>query len=126
MGYIPELNLPRPNVRSMPTKAAAILASLSSGRDEGAVGARVGAEVGECVGAREGAGLGEIVEGAGLGGTVGDAAGAGEGETVGPVAGTDEDITDEFEQRKLAFGMFQVSNGKGYVVRFGCGLGVRP
>lgn len=42
----------------MPIKAAAILASLSSGRDESIVGPGVGVDVGDWVRAGDGAGLG--------------------------------------------------------------------
>jgi len=66
----------------MPIKAAAILASSSSGRDEGMVGPGVGATVGDCVGAGEGG----IVVGESVGGTVG----AGDGEGVGAGVGADK------------------------------------
>ena len=77
---LPALPLPTPNVRSIPIRAAAILASSSSGRDERIVGPGVGTTVGGCVGAGDGAGVGAIV-----GGMVG----AGDGERVGPGVGAD-------------------------------------
>ena len=77
---LPALILPTPKVRSIPIRAAAILASSSSGRDECIVGPGVGTTVGDCVGAGEGAGVGEIV---------GDIVGAGDGERVGPGVGAD-------------------------------------
>ena len=69
---VPELDIPKRNVRSMPINAAAILASSSSGREDKAVGPGVGIEVGDCVGAGDGARLGEIV-----------------GDKVGPGVGAD-------------------------------------
>ncbi len=79
---VPELDPPTLNVRSIPVKAAAILASSSSGRDEGMTGPGVGTTVGECVGAGEG---GFVVDETVVGGTVG----AGDGESVGPGVGTE-------------------------------------
>ncbi len=61
-------------------RAAAILASSSSGRDEGIVGPGVVIAVGDCVGAGEG---GVVVGKTVVGATVG----AGDGESVGPGVG---------------------------------------
>ena len=92
----------------MPIKAAAILASSSSGRDEDTVGTGVGGEAGGCVGAKEGAGVGELVAGEGAGD------GAGVGEIVGPGAGADGDIADEMSGgRCWSACFFRVSNGEG-------------
>lgn len=77
-------------MRSMPTEAAAILASSSSGRDEIIVGAGVGGGVG----ARKGAGLGVVV-----------IVGAGDGEAVGPGAGSAGGIVDEIRHSNYYYSL---------------------
>lgn len=67
----------------MPTTAAAMRASSSSGRDESTVTAGPGVKTNK--GIRDGA-----RGGAGLGGIVPNVMGAGDGDTVGPGVGANE------------------------------------